>query len=186
MSPNTPSWVPKSTARRAHAGCVASLEQYSIRWQAGWPVVQSPRDTPLTSHPTSRPRGVRRRRRRSRHFYVTITRSCEYQCKKANVWPRYLESTSCQCWDPLITHSYKSDKCQVPVQWGQEVFTPGNAWHTTRNPSQVSGARAVDVPEGIPIQPALPDTPRGNQATDESEPRCFDQRVDLSLETQFM
>ena len=135
MSPNTPSWVPKSTARRAHAGCVASLEQYSIRWQAGWPVVQSPRDTPLTSHPTSRPRGVRRRRRRSRHFYVTITRSCEYQCKKANVWPRYLESTSCQCWDPLITHSYKSDKCQVPVQWGLE-----------------SPPAMPDTPQGTPVK----------------------------------
>ena len=34
--------------------------------------------------------------------------------------------------------------------------------------------------------PCLLYTPRGNQATDESEPRCFDQRVDLSLGTQFM
>ena len=68
----------------------------------------------LTQH---QDRGVRRRRR-SRHFYVTITRSCEYKCKKATVWPRYPESTSCQCWDPLITHSYKSDKCQVPVKVG--------------------------------------------------------------------
>ena len=42
----------------------------------------------------------------------------------------------------------------------------------------------MDVPEGIQIQPALPDTPRGNQATDEGEPRCFDQRVFLSLGTQ--
>ena len=85
----------------------------------------------LTQH---QDRGVRRRRR-SRHFYVTITRSCEYKCKKATVWPRYPESTSCQCWDPLITHSYKSDKCQVPVQWGLE-----------------SPPAMPDTPQGTPVK----------------------------------
>ena len=85
----------QSTARRAHAGCVASLGQLSIRWKRGMIrclTHATPGTSLLTQH---QDRGVRRRRR-SRHFYVTITRSCEYKCKKATVWPRYPESTSCQ------------------------------------------------------------------------------------------
>ena len=61
--------------------CLASLEQYSIRWQAGWPVVQSPRDTTHTSQQNIRPRGVKCQEEKRQNFYVTITRSCESKCK---------------------------------------------------------------------------------------------------------
>ena len=53
-----------------------------------------------------------------------------------------------------------------PPEMGDRA-APGNAWHTYR----VFYTHHEETTE---------------KATDESEPRCFDQRVDPSLETQFM
>jgi hypothetical protein len=76
----------QSTARRAHAGCVASAGAISGgRFYA--PLFKARATHHITSHPTSRPRSHQEEEKQS----------CEYKSKKATVWPRYPESTSCQC-----------------------------------------------------------------------------------------
>ena len=159
------------TARRAQPG--VSPRWTNIRWQVLCPVVQSPRDTSHHFSPNIRPRGVRSREEEKRHFYMTVTRSCEYKLI-ATVWPRYPKSTSCQCWDPLIKHG--------DCPGTEPRISPQN-----REP-KVSGTGKCRKPPATCLThlPQSVYTPRGNQASEGSEPRCFDQRVDLSLETQFM
>ena len=93
MSPNQQPGVPSRVCRLV--GAISGGRFYD-------PLFRARATHHITSHQTSDREESGVRRRRSRHFYVTITRSCEYKCKKATVWPRYPESTSCQCWDPLI------------------------------------------------------------------------------------
>ena len=112
----------------------------------------------ITSNPTSRPR--------SQEEKQTITRSCEYKCKPqfgpdipnqlhASARQKEMEKVSGtrqtglraapgNAWTHLYTQN-KSDKCQEPRLWNTRIH----------------------------MQPALSDTPRGNQATDEGEPRCL-------------
>ena len=116
------------TARRAQPG--VSPRWTNIRWQVLCHRCSEPArhiTSLLTKTSDREESGVRRRR--SRHFYVTITRSCEYKCKKATVWPRYPESTSCQCWDPLYTLRTNQISVRYPLKGGQTKYeaAPGNA-----------------------------------------------------------
>ena len=84
-------------ARQTQPGVptVASLEQYYIRWQAGWLVVRSPRDTTHYFSP----------KHQTERSQVPGGGEAEFLCdklpgvvntsaRKATVWPRHPESTS--------------------------------------------------------------------------------------------
>ena len=102
-------------------------------------VVQSPRNTSLTSHPTSRPRSHQEEEKQS----------CEYKSKKATVWPRYPETTSCQ----RCSLGSSQSKLKVQIEMKCQV--------------------KETLKQCLTHLPCLLYTPRGNQATDESEPRCL-------------
>ena len=149
MGPNILPWVPESTARRGHAGCVASLEQYSIRWQAGGPVVTEPARHTTHCSPninTERSQEEERRRRRSnRHFYVTKLPKFVSPMQESHHLAQIFWINFMPVWDPLSTQM----SVRYPYSGGQRV-TPGNAWHTKRNPSHGDkhGFRArVQVPD---------------------------------------
>ena len=105
----------------------------------------------ITSHQNIRPRGVRSQEERKRR----ITRSCEYKCK-----PQFGQILTinfiCAWICARILSLIKSNKCQVPVQLGQPPAMPDIA---NRDP--------------VKYQEENYQESRGNQATDESEPRCL-------------
>ena len=86
---STPLWVPINSPACPRQ-CLASLGQYPVAGSMS-PLFRARATHHITSHLTSRPRSHQEEEKQS----------CEYKSKKATVWPRYPESTSCQRWDPL-------------------------------------------------------------------------------------
>ena len=160
----------QSTARRAHAG--VSPRWSNIRWQVLCPVVQSPRDTSHHFSPNIKTEESGGEEEEKQKFLCDkLPGVVNTSSRKPQFGPDILN----QLHASAGILSLQSNECQVPVKRLTTLVKRSPAMPDTPTKDAAEDGKVPQPRAASPVinLPRLLYTPRGNQATDESEPRCL-------------